>query len=216
MNRSDPGGPSRALARMGRLGEAVDQVGLGSGIDRGGTGSSPDHPHPRDSLERVRIHAHGEVVVGVLADDQQADQALGVLRRAGFDPGHLGLAVCCGTVVHTAGALAVGGCADGGPFEALVALGIPAAEAATYQQAFEACRAIVTVRTRGRVHDGLALLHAAELRRAPLVVDPRPIQPKPADRRQQPARPHGRRRQAASGQPAGRPRMPGSRRAGAH
>ena len=215
MNRSDPGGPSRALARMGRLGEAVDQVGLGSGIDRGGTGSSPDHPHPRDSLERVRIHAHGEVVVGVLADDQQADQALGVLRRAGFDPGHLGLAVCCGTLVRTSGSLAVAGCADGGPFEALVALGIPAAEAATYQQAFEACRAIVTVCAGARVQAGLALLHAAaDLRRAPLVVDPRPIQPKPADRRQQQARPQGPRRQAASGQPASRPRGPGSRQAG--
>ena len=120
-------------------------------------------------------------------------------------------------LVHTSGSLAVAGCADGGPFEALVALGIPAAEAATYQRAFEACRAIVTVCAGARVQEGLALLHAAaDLRRAPLVIDPRPIQPQPADRRQQPARPHGRRRQAASAQPVGRPRMPGGRRAGTH
>ena len=91
----------------------------------------------------MRIRAHGEVVAGVLADDQQADQGLGSLRRAGFGPGQLGLAVCCGTLVRTSGVLAVAGCADAGPFAALVALGIPAAEAATYQQAFEACRAIV-------------------------------------------------------------------------
>jgi hypothetical protein len=117
--------------------------------------------------------------------------------------------------VHTAGALAVAGCADGGPFAALVAMGLPAVEAGTYQQAFEACGAIVTVRAGARVQAGLALLHAAAaLRRAPLVIDPRPIQPQPADRRRQPARPHGRRGQAASGQPAGRPRVPGSWRAG--
>ena len=215
MNRSDPGGPSRALAQMDRLGEAVDQVGLGSGIDRGGTGSSPDHPHPRDTLDRVRIRAHGDVLVGVLADDQQADRALGMLRRAGFGPGQLGLAVCCGTLVRTSGSLAVAGCADAGPFAALVAMGIPAAEAGTYQRAFEACRAIVTVRAGARVQEGLALLHAtADLRRAPLVIDPRPVKPQPADRHRQPGRTHGPHRPAASGQPAGRPRMPGGRRAG--
>src|ERR687883_462770 len=48
-------------------------------------------------------------------------------------PTQLGLAVCCGTLVHTAGALAVAGCADGGPFAALVAMGLPAVEAGTYQ-----------------------------------------------------------------------------------
>ena len=189
--RRQPGSRSRAEEQMDRLAEAVDQVGIGSGVDRGGTGSYPDHRHPRDPLHRVRIRAHGEVVVGVLADELQADQALGLLRQAGFGPGQLGLAVCCGTLVRTAGPLA--GRADTGPFEALLALGIPATEASTCQQAFEACHAIVAVRAGTRVHEGLALLHAAaEPRRAPVVIDPHPIEPQPADRPDsQPARQGG-------------------------
>jgi hypothetical protein len=189
--RRQPGSRSRAEEQMDRLAEAVDQVGIGSGVDRGGTGSYPDHRHPRDPLHRVRIRAHGEVVVGVLADELQADQALGLLRQAGFGPGQLGLAVCCGTLVRTAGPLA--GRADTGPFEALLALGIPATEASTCQQAFEACHAIVAVRAGARVHEGLALLHAAaEPRRAPVVIDPHPIEPQPADRPDsQPARQGG-------------------------
>jgi hypothetical protein len=154
--------PTNSEHRSTALAEAIDEVGVGSGIDIGGTGTRGGRPPGRPVWVKPQVHAYPNLVVAVFPSDAQAEQGLRALRNAGFGPSQVGLVARDGELTHTSGVLA--GCADSGPFDALVELGVPGDAARLYQQSFEACQAIVAVPTGGtpsRVIDALRPLVAA-------------------------------------------------------
>ena len=181
----------------------VNEVGIGSGIDQGGTGSQPLPPVPRPVWSTPQVHAYAEVVVAVFPVGEAVEAGLERLRAAGVGAEQCGCVVRSGPLTHARGLLARAGCADCGPVAALSRAGVPGETARLYQQAFEAGQAVVAVRpTRGadRAVSTLQQVVAADTR--PGLIDPRPLERQPADR------PSARRRPARRRSRAGTTRTP--------
>jgi hypothetical protein len=172
----------------------VNEVGIGSGIDQGGTGSRALPPAPPPVWSAPQVHAYAEILVAVFPTGEAADAVLERLRAAGVGAEQCGCVARSGPLTHASGLLARAGCADCGPVEALSQAGVPSETASLYQQAFEAGQAVVAVRpTRGA--DQAALQQVLEADARPRLIDPRPLERQPADRpstRRRPARPRSR------------------------
>jgi hypothetical protein len=192
--------PTRSSSRApDALDVAVNQVGIGSGIDTGGTGSGPPPPAPRPVWSEPRVHAYAEVLVAVLPTREAAEAALERLRVAGVSAEQCGLVVRTGTLTHARGLLARAGCADTGPFEALRQLGVPDQTACRYQQTFEAGQAVVAVRPTEATERALSTLQQVvgmDTRQG--LIDARPVERRPADRPAARGRPGRRRSRAAT------------------
>jgi hypothetical protein len=124
----------------------VNEVGISSGIDQGGTGSQlvPAVPRPRRSAPQVHVYA--DVVLAIFPTGEAAEAGLERLRAAGVGAEECGCVARSGPLTHACGLLARAGCADCGPVETLSQAGVPTATACEYQQAFEAGQAVVAVR----------------------------------------------------------------------
>jgi hypothetical protein len=174
------GGSSRA---PDALDVAVNQVGLGSGIDKGGTGSVGAPPRANPVWCTAQVHAYAEVIVAVFPTSQEAQRGADQLRQAGFAAEQCGLVVRDGPLTQADGLLARGGCADHGPLDALRRLGVPGEAARLYQQTFDACQAVLVVRATGRADQAASLLRQlAKVEAAHAVIDPRPVPRQAADR----------------------------------
>jgi hypothetical protein len=161
----------------------VNEVGIGSGIDQGGTGSGLLSPVSRPAWSTPQVHAYAKVVVAVFPTGEAAEAGLERLQAAGVSADQCGCVVRSGALTHARGLLARAGCADRGPVEALSRVGVPGETARLYQQAFEAGQAVVAVRpTRGaeRVVSTLQQVAGADARSG--LIDPRPLERQPADR----------------------------------
>ena len=168
---------------------AVNQVGIGSGIDKGGTGDFVAPPLANPVWCTPQVHAYTDVIVAVFPTSEEAERGSDELRKAGFAAEQCGLVVRDGPLTQADGLLARGGCADHGPFDALRRLGVPGEAARLYLQTFEACQAVLVVRATGRADQAASVLQQlAKLDAAHAVIDPRPVQRQPADR---PARASG-------------------------
>ncbi len=172
---------------------AENRVGIGSGIDRGGTAS----PHPSPPLRspvgcEPQLHAYTDVVVVVFDTSDSAEAAVELLCNKGFSAGECGLVVRDGPLTHARGLLARAGCADGDAVEALTRLGVPEEAARQYQQAFDAWQPVLLVRAPACLSRAVsALQQAARPDRLQALIDPRPLQRQLADRpdaRRQPGR----------------------------
>jgi hypothetical protein len=92
----------------------VNEVGIGSGIDQGGTGSRHLPPVPRPVWSTPQVHAYAEVVVAVFPTGETAEAGLERLRAAGVGAEQCGCVVRSGPLTHARGLLARAGCADDG------------------------------------------------------------------------------------------------------
>lgn len=155
----------------------VNEVGIGSGIDQGGTGSRPLPPVPRPVWSTPQVHAYADIVVAVFPTGEAADAVLDRLRAAGVGAEQCGCVARSGPMTHASGLLARAGCADSGPVEALSQLSVPSESARLYQQAFEAGQAVVAVRpTRGADQAVSALQQVVEADARPGLIDRRPLE----------------------------------------
>jgi hypothetical protein len=136
----------------------VNEVGIGSGIDQGGTGSGPVTALPPPVWSTPQVHAYAEVVVAVFPTGEAAEAVLDRLRAAGVGAEQCGCVARTGPLTHASGLLARAGCADGGPVEALSPVGVPSETARLYQRAFEAGQAVITVRPTGGTDQAVSAL----------------------------------------------------------
>ena len=161
----------------------VNEVGIGSGIDQGGTGSRPLPPVPRPVWSTPQVHAYAEVLVAVFPTGEAAEAGLKRLQAAGLGAEQCGCVARSGPLTHASGLLARAGCADCGPVEALRQAGVPGETARLYQQAFEAGQAVVAVRaTQGADRAVSTLQQVVEADTRQNLIDPRPLERQPADR----------------------------------
>ena len=170
--------PTRSSTRaQDALDVAVNQVGIGSGTDQGGTGSRPLPPGPGPVWSTPQVHAYAEVVVAAVFPTPEAADA---------------------------GLLAHAGCANDGPFAVLKQLGVPDEPARLYQQTFEAGQAVVAVQPTQRANQAVsALRQAVRVETRPGLIDARPLERPRADRPGARTRP-GRRRSRAGAARGGR------------
>jgi hypothetical protein len=161
----------------------VNEVGISSGIDLGGTGSQLVPAVPRLPLSTPHVHAYAEVVVAIFPTGEAAEAGLERLRASGVGAEQCGCVARSGPITHACGLLARGGCADCGPVETLSQAGVPAASASEYQQAFEAGQAVVAVRPSQGADQAVSTLQQvvlAETRQT--LIDPLPVERQPVDR----------------------------------
>ena len=78
--------------RMDAMGDAVDQVGIGSGADQGGTGGQSSSRPANPVWCGPQVHAYQEAVVAVFPEAEQAEAALTTLQQAGLAADQVGLA----------------------------------------------------------------------------------------------------------------------------
>jgi hypothetical protein len=154
---------------MGAIGDAVDEVGIASGIAIGGTGRRTS------ALDLGRHTAIGvgtgrgdvvttaatssNVAIGSFEEHEQGERALAELQRLGFRGDQVGLARDDGVLIEQGDVLATADVADRGLFTVLAEMGVPEPEARYYEQEFEACCTIVTVTAPGRAQEAAAVLH---------------------------------------------------------
>jgi crotonobetainyl-CoA:carnitine CoA-transferase CaiB-like acyl-CoA transferase len=161
-------------AMMNAMGEAVDQVGIASGADQGGTGTEAS-ARGRPSGQAPHVRDYGEVLVAALAEDR-ADELVAALQQAGVPVDQVGLAARAGAVMRRTGLLGATSGAEDDLADALARLGVPADPARQYEQLYAAGQTIVAVRAEGRAKPLLRLV------RSTLGVK------SPASRRQRPVR----------------------------
>jgi hypothetical protein len=161
----------------------VNEVGIGSGIAKGGTGSFAARPVAGPVWRTPWVDTYTDVIVAVFPTSKEAEGGSDELRKAGFDAEHCGLLVRDGPLTCAWGLLARAGCADNGPFDLLRRLEVPEEEARLYQHTFEAGQAVLVVRAAGRADKAVRVLREiAEVGSVQMVIDPRPLQRQPADR----------------------------------
>jgi hypothetical protein len=162
---------------------AVNQVGIGSGIDKGGTGDLLAPPLASPVWRTAQVHVYTDVIVAVFPVSKAAERGSDELRKAGFNDEQCGLVVRDGPLTHTRGLLARTGCADNGPFDALRRLGVPGEAAQLYQQTFEACQAVLVVHATGCADKAVRVLQQiTKLDAVQALIDPRPLERRLADR----------------------------------
>ena len=185
------------MQRMAAMGDAVDQVGIGSGVDVGGAGSQSSRPTARPVWCEPQFHTYETVVAAVFPNAEQADAALAALQQAGLVADQVGLAARTETLTRATGLLTLS-TAEQDLFDTLVELGIPGDAARLYQQSFDAWQAILAARTAGHSVDVVGVLQGSV--GAQLPIDAQPLGRQVADRLSETP--------AGGSQPAGGERAP--------
>jgi hypothetical protein len=155
---------------MGAIGDAVDEVGIASGIDIGGTGRRSGTPELGKHIgagDRMTGRGHvtstgsssADFAIGSFEEYAQGERALAELQRLGFRGNQVGLAMDDGVLIEQEDVLAAADVADRGLFTVLVEMGVPEAEARYYEREFEARCTIVTAKAPGRAQEAAAVLH---------------------------------------------------------
>jgi hypothetical protein len=189
---------------MAAMGDVVDQVGIGSGVEQGGTGSQSSRPTAHPVWCEPQFHTYESVVAAVFPNAQQAEAALSGLQHAGLVADQVGLAARSETLTRATGLLALSS-AEQDLFDALVELGIPGDAARLYHQSFDAGQAILAARTAGHGVDVVGVLQESLGRTATqLPIDAQPLERQVTDRagetRARGSRPAGRQRGPRKGQ----------------